>query len=402
MLNIIKGIIAKSEGVPKRLFSVIASYILFLSLHSSKHSLQAASKTMAKHKSSFSRLLCHPGLLVMSQAILKQSIKEILTASQTWLDAQERIFIIIDATLIGRRGKKVENKFKFKEGSHYVDGHKFVNVLLLINDQPLCLCSIPFYSKQYCAKRGLDYFTENELVEHFVMLLPGSGLLAQSLIAKLCFLLDAGYDAKIVQNAIRHIGSHFVGACQIRRCINGIGISEYFRLNRCLSWKSHHISHNVGKRSVMRRYRARHAAEVELKGVGLVTAVCSEKRSGVRQPKRKYLVCSDERMSVREIILAYSKRWIVEVWHKRIKQRHGYRDCTSRLFNSVEAHVTFVVCGYNIRSLVDKSLFGQPRTCAEHLVIETLKEAYRCSLLFGGRNRLKQALQKAQEDLLAA
>jgi hypothetical protein len=85
---------------------------------------------------------------------------------------QEEALLIIDSTFTRRTGKLVGNRYKFRHGGPYIEGHQFTNFILLINDQPIPLCSVPFYSKEYCKLNALDYQTEIEMVSDWIETLP--------------------------------------------------------------------------------------------------------------------------------------------------------------------------------------------------------------------------------------
>ena len=149
------------------------------------------------------------------------------------------------------------------------------------------------------------------------------------------FLLDSGYDAKEIQRGIREIGAHFVSALKSNRSIQGKQVREYFWSNRrWLPWKSIRLHVGNGGKHSRRKYSIRTATGVNLKGVGPITVVFSKAQSRARRPI-KYLAASDPRMTGRQIVDWYSRRWSIELWHKEIKQNYGFGDCHSSRFSAV-------------------------------------------------------------------
>ena len=82
-----------------------------------------------------------------------------------------------------------------------------------------------------------------------------------------------------------------------------------------------------------------------LRYVGQVQLVCSEPR---RRPqgRRKYFACNDMRVTARQIILGYRLRWVIELFHKTVKQHLGFEDVATSSFDAVMSHVHWVYCAY--------------------------------------------------------
>ena len=100
---------------------------------------------------------------------------------------------------------------------------------------------------------------------------------------------------------------------------------------------------NGTKRKRM-EFRIRHTLGY-LRYVGQVQLVCSEIRKRP-EGRRKYLACSDLRVTARQIVLGYRLRWAVEILHKTVKQHLGFEDVATHGFDSVKAHVYWVYCAY--------------------------------------------------------
>jgi hypothetical protein len=84
--------------------------------------------------------------------------------------------------------------------------------------------------------------------------------------------------------------------------------------------------------------------------------VCSEFKKR-RHGRRKYLACSDLRVTPKQMLLGYRLRWRVEIFHKQIKMHLGFEDVAPKYFRSVETHVYLVYCAY---ILLQQDLPGSP------------------------------------------
>ncbi|WP_324959869.1 transposase [Oligoflexus sp.] len=309
--------------------------------------------------------------------------------------SKTKALVIFDATLTGRRGKHVENISFHKLGKKTVRGHKIVNFVLVLGEDVIPLSAVAHYSQGYCEENGFTYKTENELVIDWLNWLHASDLFPREIIKHLHFVCDAGYDAKKVQKAINRIGCHFTMCIKCKRQIDGMAIDEYFRRQRIIPWQSIRLFARKDGKMVRKEYRIRIAAEVKLKGFGLVTAVYSEMKRRDGKKSSKYIVSSDPCMSGGEIVETYKRRWAVETWHKEMKQEHGFGDCQSSSFRAVETHINFCLAAYNLQRCHDPGLPKPGTTVTEYATVYKIKEASLYLNQFNGVSRFKKAANEA-------
>jgi hypothetical protein len=261
----------------------------------------------------------------------------------------------------------------------------------MINDELIPLCSVPFYSRTYCKHQGMAYQTEMEMVSQWIEALPDADLLPPEILAKIHFILDTGYDAQVIQNAIQSIKAKFTVGLRVERSVNDLGAREYFRRHREIPWKTIRVKDIDGtKGKKERRFRVRAASRLYLKRFGLVNVVCSEKSSGsARKTSRKYLATNDVTQSARKTVLIYMKRWRIETWHKDMKQSYGFGDCRSQKFNAVESHINFALCAYCLNGLKDPKLPRTGTTLDQYRSSTEWAKAAKVINLFHGRRKLK-------------
>ena len=112
MLSHLQSIIADFETVPKRLQEIVCQYIMFLMLVHKKHELRTSARIFGLHESNYSRMLSHKDMRSIARKSLNRAIRRRLSK----IKCRDSIFLIIDATLTKRSGKKVKNSHKFTWG----------------------------------------------------------------------------------------------------------------------------------------------------------------------------------------------------------------------------------------------------------------------------------------------
>lgn len=334
-----------------RIFETLAWYLIMLMLPLDKHSQANAEKISGKDNSLFSNLLLADHSLsrqTLNRAI-RSSLKDLskdriqIVAGVPWTVA-----IIIDATLHRRSSRHSENSQIFNHGKGFVIGHQWTNIGLLINGRFTPLPPIPFYTEKECAKRKIRYKTEHEKVVDCLSTLSLKSLLGEKIeSSEVVVLLDSGYDCKAIQEVIIKRKWDFVASIKSSRTISNrpqgwTRISKYFKDGR-RPWKSIRIESCRGKKKNLRQYRYKQQ-DGYLKDVRLrVKLVCS-KRS--RDKKVKFLASSNLKVSVKNLILCYRKRWTIEIFHRDIKSFLGMEDAGVRKFNSLHNHVNWVYLAY--------------------------------------------------------
>ena len=391
-------ILAEVVEVPKKILRPLSLYLWFLMLRMPRHDLTSASEVMDCSKASFSRMLNDDLALPAVKSLLNRAARRAL---QCLSGGKQTIYLIIDATIVGRRSKNVENIGLHHSGKGLVRGHKFINFVLMVGDKPVPLSSIAHYSEDYCLSKGVDYKSEITLVMEWINWLHASGLFEKSDLKRLHILADSFYDAKKLQHAITRIGAHFTMAIRSSRCIDGVAVTEYFRCHRHIPWETIRLSSGSGSKGKRREYRIRGAANVKLKGFGRVHVVCSEK-SGKTTKTKKYLITSDRRLSYRDIVKNYRMRWQIEVWHKKMKQEYGFLDCHSPKFAAIEVHVNIALAAFLMQTHIQQGMPKAGTAGSEFVASKKFKEVGRIINLFGNRDRLKDLVAAEQQRLLAA
>jgi hypothetical protein len=317
--------IARRIGVRRRLERVCTSYLLFLMVVTTKHSLEEAARFSGLHKSQFSKMLkAHSNVAVYTlESLSKKQAKHVAKALHKCKGLPWKIALIVDSTLQHRASLHPENAKRFNHGNGFVIGHQWTNIVLIINDMLIPLRPIPFYSQRYCRDHKLTYRTEHDLVVEYIEQLHLEDYIGAYDPRQVVVLTDSGYDNKKIQQAIAAKPWHFIIALGKTRSVKSptlalttptakqwYHIATFFRNHRWLKWQTIRILTNGTKRKRM-EFRTRDTIGY-LRYVGQVQLVCSEPR---KRPdgRRKYLACNDMRVTARQIILGYRLRWAIEM-----------------------------------------------------------------------------------------
>jgi len=142
--------IKRQIAVRQRLERVCTSYLLFLMVVTTKHSLQEAARFSGLHPSLFSKML-HAHAKVAITTLDSRSKTQARQCAKT----RERVHgrpwksvIILDATRQHRASLPPENAQTFKHGKGYVIGHPWTTSVLVLGDRLMPLRPIPFSSKR--------------------------------------------------------------------------------------------------------------------------------------------------------------------------------------------------------------------------------------------------------------
>jgi AraC-like DNA-binding protein len=400
--------------VRRRLEHVCMSYLLFLMVATTRHSLEEAARFAGLHKSQFSKMLkAHRKVAVSTlERLSKHQAKRLAKARHKLHELPWAIAIIVDSTLQHRASLHPENAKTFNHGQGFVVGHQWTNVVVLLNDTLVPLRPIPFYSQRYCRDHALEYRTEHDLVVEYIQQLNLEDYIGAYDPREVIVLTDSGYDNKKIQQAIAAKHWHFISALGKTRSVKSVlaylttpkskqwaHIATFFRNHRWLKWQTIRIPTNGTKRKRM-EFRTRDTMGY-LRYVGQVQLVCSEPR---RRPegRRKYLACNDMRVTARQVILGYRLRWVIELFHKTVKQHLGFEDVATSSFDAVMSHVHWVYCAYILLCMSPpgvsadvKSLGAQQCQLRQFLANQEKRRVLQQLTQMGGVQRYQDELRQA-------
>jgi hypothetical protein len=349
-----------------------------------KHSLNFAATLSGLNKSQFSKLLRnHLGIAAYTlDDLSKRQAKRVARVLKALEGLPWKIALLIDATLQTRAGLHTENSQRFNHGHGFVIGHQWTNIVLILNGILIPLPPIPFYSKNYCKTLKIKYKTEHERLIEYLTAFMLETYIGPYSPDDVVIMADSGYDDKAIQQTILKKRWHFLCALKSRRSVKSPAqylktrkskgwtqIAQFFKDHRRLRWNTICVPTTSAKNPRM-EFRVRQTIGY-LKGVGQVQLVCSEFKKR-RNGRRKYLACSDLRVTPKQMIIGYRLRWRIEIFHKHIKMHLGFEDVSPKYFRSVETHVYLVYCAY---ILLQMDLPGLPHDATTILDKQTYIKA---------------------------
>jgi hypothetical protein len=403
--------------VRRRLGPICTAYLLFLMVATTKHSLKEAARFSGLHPSLFSKLLkSHSKVAITTlDQLSKTQARKSAKALERARGLPWKILLIIDATIQHRASLHPENAKTFNHGKGYVIGHQWTNIVLLLGDILIPLPPIPFYSKAYCRAQGLTYHSEHERVVDYLKALDLEAYLGAYDRREVVVLADSGYDDKKIEQAIAQQGWNFIIALGKTRSVKStalylssptskhwLHVDTFFRRHRRLKWDTVRLQTKGNKRKRM-DVRIRHITGY-WRSVGKVELVCSERRNRP-DGRRKYLACNDLRATPRQIVTGYRLRWVVELWHKCVKQNLGFEDVATHTFDAVVSHVHWVYCAYILLHMSppglspeSQSVGDRQRALQQGLVDQEKRHLLQKLTQIGGVQRYKDELRQALAD----
>ena len=401
-------------AVRQRLERVCTSYVLFLMVATTKHSLTEAARFSGLHPSLFAKLLqSHAQVAITTlESLSKTQARQFAKTLARVKGLPWKIVIIIDATLQHRASLHPENAHTFKHGKGYVIGHQWTNVVLVLGDMLIPLTPIPFYSKRYCQAHELTYRSEHERVVAYLRALDLEDYIGTYDRREVLVLADSGYDDKKIEQTIAAKDWHFIIALSKTRSVKSEAlylstspsrqwchIDTFFRRHRRLKWDTIRLATSGNKRKRM-DFRVRHTSGY-LRYVGKVELVCSEQRHRP-EGRRKYLACNDLRATTRQIVIGYRMRWAVELFHKTVKQHLGFEEVATHGFDAVMSHVHWVYCAYILLHMSPpglspgaQSIGDKQRALQQGLADQEKRQILQKLTQIGGVQRYKEELRQA-------
>jgi hypothetical protein len=320
--------------IPLRNRPSVFGYLSSLMLPAQRHSLANASEKSGLHKSQFSRMLANP--FNPSEEILKElnirAVDRALSIDEKdippgYKKTEWSAYLIVDSTAQRRSDSGAENIGHYNHGGGFWYGHRVTNLVLLINDKTIPLKPFHHFTRKYCKQNNIPYKTENDSLVEYLKNFKVTDYTALLQNSDVVVLLDAGYDVKQIQRLLVDTKLDFItaihssrsviieqavaGAKQVVRSVSNMFRFFYKKAKKVNCWVS-----TTGSKWKRVKYTVQRI-DGFLKGIkGHKMAIL---KSTQGNGKAKYLACSRTDVSTTQIVLAYSKRFTVEVFHKEGK-----------------------------------------------------------------------------------
>ena len=279
-----------------------------------------------------------------------------------------KFFFIIDATLSSQSGRKTQNthstgnrKRRPRKGRRYNKNkvtrkrcHSFTFGLLITPSGYRIPWQIPHYTKEYCAKKGLQHRTTAEAAADLIRSLP----LPEE--ADVVVLGDTAYDANVVEQACEDREYIWIAPANPERVYEGptgqrpkvrsrlkdwtslslktirlrASTGKYAKYRRLSKWR-------VGPKQKPRVYYA-YQEKCEVRSVGRVQLIFSTMKPDLKKATPddvKILMTNALDLTVSDVIEMYSLRWQIDLFFKELQSTLGFAQYSFEKFSAVEAWV---------------------------------------------------------------
>lgn len=298
------------------------------------------------------------------EEVLAQKAYEILKSLS--LKKGEDIYILVDDTKKGKRGKKMDATGWVHEPvtGKAIWGHQYVKATLLVRN-----ITIPFGICLYVKDKDSDKLS----VPFFKVTELAAGLISSFKApagSRVTVLFDSYYLCPVVIKACREKGFHFISTLKSNRNLKKRGkklksgsYGQYcFRTGNKLKMKVKKEHGNVV-------YTYIDAGIIEVSKLGEAHVVFSRKNN----EKQIIALVSDHRkLKASEIIKTYSLRWQIEVFFKDSKQLLGLGRYQNRSYRAAVTHLHLVSFAYAL--LTHIAITG---TCAKEKKNNKQKQSVR-------------------------
>lgn len=281
-----------------------------------------------------------------------------------------RFLFAVDQTYCGQQGQKTENTFsrgntkarpkksqrKQKKCARR-SCHCFVMGLLITPSGIRLPSWRPYYTKDYCKQKELDYHTQTELAAELIRQLPLPPK------TPVVVLGDTAFEAESIRAACKDRGYTWIVPLNPERVLAGPkprpkvkSLVSSLKADQLVPIEVHpargkYVTYRriarcrLGPKLNARTYYV-HQESRDVHSVGKVRLVFSTTKAPAKgQPVdvQKILMTNDEKLSVAEVIELYQLRWQIELFFKELKSTLGLHHYRFRQFSRVEAWVTLVL-----------------------------------------------------------
>jgi SRSO17 transposase len=244
-----------------------------------------------------------------------------------------KAILIIDDTPCPRKGKKIEGIGVHHGADGFVKGLCAVTAIIRTSTQQFAWSVKGYYSKKSCPD---NFKSKVELATEIIDE-------AQKYISvPLTILMDAWYTCAPILGKIIEAKWTFVAAIKKNRKIILAG-----RETRIRHLAKGRREYKLIRHSRKKRFKVAKQI-VFLPKIGKVLLFICKYRANTN-----FYISNDLELSERKMVKLYSQRFMIEFFHKDIKQHLGFREIFVRSRHSVQKHWTLVAIAYNIIVLSD-------------------------------------------------
>lgn len=246
----------------------------------------------------------------------------------------DHVLLAIDDTAVERKGKHIEGVGIHHSAKGLIKGLCAVTAIVMANGKRLAWGIESYYPKSCSPK---------EIFESKVTIAVGIIERArQSLKQPVTVLMDSWYTCAPVLSKIIEAGWDFVAAIKQNRKVIVNGRVSHVR--NLAKGPRDYMTIKLSAKRIMRVAKC----TVILPKVGVVALlICKHGHHETR-----FFISSLVKLSARQLVKLYRRRFEIEFFHKDIKQYLGFGEMFMRSHHCVQKHWTLVLVAYNAVSLL--------------------------------------------------
>jgi len=254
----------------------------------------------------------------------------------------EALYFIFDDTSNKKRGKHVIAAFKFFDhtSKQYIWGHQLVCAVIEYRDIVIPYAIEIYTSKKEARTRGCIFKKKTEIASEILDSFEADE--NQTINGGVYILADTYYASPMIMKLCRTRQYSFVSMLKTNRVLTvkneQMNVSSYTK--RYFKGKKKKRIIRIGKK----KYQV-HSEKVILKSGGAVKIVCTRSLSHYTV---KTIFTTNTALPIESILIAYSKRWSIEVFFKMSKQHLGLRAYQNVNLPAIESLVRMSLISYNL------------------------------------------------------
>lgn len=365
----LKGCLAGSS-LSEAAQRMVVRFVVAFGLHAGRMSCLSAAGAIRSetcHRAQTARFLAQPR---WKRGDINHGLRQDLLERE-----QGGLFVfIVDATLVSQSGKNVPNthstgnrKRRPRKGRRYNKQkhvpkkcHSFTMGLLITPSGVRIPYALPYYTKEYCQKRGRVHRTTAALAAQMILELP----IPADGKTQVVVLGDTAYEADVVRKACRKKGYDWIFPSNSERVFAGPkGQREKVRLalRNWSSWplKKIEVSPAQGPLASYRRLSSSrrrpkqkpkaylaHEETRKVHSLGETRIVYSTThchRQDAAPDDTKILLTNITSRSLQDILELYTLRWQIELFFKELKSSLGFDQYQFSDFDCVEGWLTMAL-----------------------------------------------------------
>ena len=389
-------------------------------------------------------MLFHPGALTLEDARRVSAFAKSLSSLTRFLDTEqwkrEDLWLPIRDKMLdeaiarfGRRRKRPRTKWRKKKGQKVkkVVTTQPIPVYLSIDDTlvekpaasqhfegfawqwdhtqgksvwALCLVSVNVQIGEYVFPGAFEVFLPRDTVRKLRKRYPGLRFFKKTALAlrllkgfegkfpkarfRVHVLMDSYYSSNKILNYCRRRGYEAIAAIKQNRKLDGKRVDEHTKTLKPKAWERISVPSASGIKTTS--YRVVLVKGVLNKVYGRGSVVISKRGRGDKSPK--YFFSTNPRLSAREILARYAKRWQVEIDYFFLKEKLGLGDFRIRHFGAIMRYITIMFVALCVLQYVRWRLYEKRKE------MPSLAEAFHYLRRELAKRRLKLARRLFQQN----